>query len=297
MMEILKKMNDEENESADSDDSEDEEDLEVRLQNIDLDNAEDIWDKLTKSERQQFDELVKSGDLASVLPEYNPWWCYKSVVPKIKDLDEPEDDDSFKKNCPLVFEGVADFDNICKNPSPYLRYGLLNLLYSYAYAVKYFSGDYKEEFCQFVEIVQLLAKNLHGHNYDLADTALESAASEVNNHEYLTISLEFSREVKKDVWKIVGGPSGCDNFYVLSALSDLRSQFEKTAKHFKKDKEKNLDGNVKDSSRLPLWLRSTPRKPQINLTEVKKHLKKIEFYLSWCSHHSYQINQTIDFIG
>ena len=31
---------------ADSDDSEDEEDLEVRLQNIDLDNAEDIWPSL-----------------------------------------------------------------------------------------------------------------------------------------------------------------------------------------------------------------------------------------------------------
>ena len=59
------------------------------------------------------------------------------------------------------------------------------MLYAYAYAVKYFSGDYKDEFCEFVEIVQLLAKNLYGHNFELADTAVEAAASEVNNHQFL----------------------------------------------------------------------------------------------------------------
>jgi len=273
----------EEEEDCDSDDSEDDEDpvdLAERLQGIDLDNADDVWDKLSKDEKKQFDELVKSGDLASVLPEYIPWWKVKVEVKKIRDLSEPEDE-SYKENCPEVCQNFTKFSSICKSPSVYLKYGLLNVLYSYAYAVKYFSGDFKDEFCEFVEIVQLLAKNLSGHNFELADTAVEAAASEVNNHQFLAISLEFSRNVKKDVVEIVKGPSGDDNYYILAALSDLKCQFEKAVKYLKKGKSNAIQDSTKEPSNLPIWLRTEDRKPDLKLDLVKKHLKKVDFYLSW----------------
>jgi len=283
MMDILQRMNKEEEEDSESDDSDDDEEpieLAERLQGIDLDNAAEVWDKLSKEERKQFDELVKSGDLASVLPEYEPWWKVKVKVPKIKDLADP-DDESYKENCPEVNQSIVNFNTICKSPSVYLKYGLLNVLYAYAYAVKYFSGDYKDEFCEFIEIVQLLSKNLDGHNFELADTAVESAASEVNNHQFLTISLEFSRNVKKDVVDIVKGPTGDDNYYILAGLSDLKRQFEKTIKFLKKRKPEEIPSQTTDSANLPIWLRSVERKPDLKLDLVKKHLKKVEFYLSW----------------
>eukprot|EP00092_Neocalanus_flemingeri_P008095 GFUD01008735.1.p1 GENE.GFUD01008735.1~~GFUD01008735.1.p1 ORF type:complete len:361 (+),score=114.89 GFUD01008735.1:57-1139(+) len=284
MMDILQRMNKEDDcESDDSDDDEDPVDLGERLQGIDLDNADDVWEKLSKDEKKQFDELVKSGDLASVLPEYTPWWKVKVEEKKIRDLSEPEDE-SYKENCPEVYKNISKFSSICSNPSVYLKYGLLNVLYAYAYAVKYFSGDYKDEHCEFVEIVQLLAKNLDGHNFELADTAVEAAASEVNNHQFLGISIEFSRNVKKDVVEIVKGPTGEDNYYILAALSDLKSQFEKVVKYLKrgkKDSTQNLTTETTEPSNLPIWLRTVDRKPELKLDLVKKHLKKVDFYLSW----------------
>jgi len=285
MMDILQRMNNEEDD-FDSDDSDDEEDpieLAERLKGIDLDNADEIWEKLSKDEKKQFDELVKSGDLASVLPEYSPWWKVKVEVPKIRDLSEPEDD-AYKEGCPELCQNIPKFQTICTKPSVYIKFGLLNVLYGYAYAVKYFSGDYKDEFCEFVEIVQLLAKNLSGQNFELADTAVEAAASEVNNHQFLAISLQFSREVKKDVVEIVKGPTGNDDYYMLAALSDLKRQFERTLKHLKKrgkDSDQDFNTNSANSSNLPIWLRTAQRKPDLDLSLVKKHLKKVEFYLSW----------------
>jgi hypothetical protein len=51
----------------------------------------------------------------------------------------------------------------------------------------------------------------------LADTAVEAAASEVNQHPELAVSLEFSRSVKKDVYQIVRGPCEEDTTYYLLA--------------------------------------------------------------------------------
>jgi len=279
MMDILQRMNreEEEDDSEDSDDDEDPVDLSERLQDIDLDNTNEVWDKLTKDEKKQFGELVKSGDLTSILPEFVPWWQQKVSVSKIRDLNEPEDE-SYKESCPIVCQQITKFSSICKNPSVYLKYGLLNVLYAYAYAVKYFSGDYKDDYCEFVEIVQLLAGNLNGKNYELADTAVEAAASEVNNHQFLAISLEFSRNVKKDVVQIVKGPTGNDNYFILAALSDLKHQFKNSIAYLKKGKK---DPVGKNTSNLPVWLRTADRKPDLKLDQVKKHLKKIEFYLSW----------------
>jgi len=284
MMDILQRMNNEDENDCDSDDSDDEEDpvdLVERLQGIDLDNADEVWDKLSKEEKKQFDELIKSGDLASILPEFIPWWKVKVEVPKIRDLSDPEDD-SYKEGCPDIETNILNFDTICPKPSVYLKFGLLNVIYGYAYAVKYFSGDYKDEFCEFVEIVQLLSKNLSGQNFELADTAVEAAASEVNNHQFLAISLQFSREVKKDVVEIVKGPTGNDDYYLLAALSDLKRQFERTVKYLKKGSDTSFqDVKNSNSANLPIWLRSAQRKPDLTLSLVKKHLKKIEFYLSW----------------
>jgi len=284
MMDILKRMNNEDESDCDSDDSDDEDDsvdLAERLKGIDLDNADEVWDKLSKEEKKQFDELIKSGDLASILPEYTPWWNVKVEVPKIRDLNDPEDE-SYKKRCPKIEQNIPNFNTMCSKPSAYLKFGLLNVIYGYAYAVKYFSGDYKDEFLEFVEIVQLLSKNLSGQNFELADTAVEAAASEVNNHQFLAISLQFSREVKKDVVEIVKGPTGNDDYYLLAALSDLKSQFERAAKQLKKmGKDTVEDSRNSLSDNLPVWLRTTQRKPDLNLILVKKNIKKIEFYLSW----------------
>ena len=165
----------------------------------------------------------------------------------------------------------------------------MNILYGYAYGVKYFHGDHTDSCQEFVNLVQLLAQNLSGRNFDHADLALESAASEVNNHQHLAISLKFSREVKQDVLEIVRGPTGADNFYILSALSDLIELFRKCIKKLKSkekdEKEPNKEGN------LPAWFKNSDRNLDLNIDSVKKNVKKFEFYLSWTQDHYQELNE------
>lgn len=58
-------------------DSDDEEftNLNDRLNGIDLDNSEQVWDLLTDTEKAEFEHLVKSGDITKILPQFVPWWC------------------------------------------------------------------------------------------------------------------------------------------------------------------------------------------------------------------------------
>ena len=275
MVDILHRMNNQDDdEDVDSDDDEDPLDLAERLQGIDLDDAEETWAALTAEERRQFSELLSSGDVTSVLPDWSPWWSVRTQVKKIRELNEPEDT-SHLERCPKL---VANIPNFSLKTSPVLKFGLLNILYGYAYAVKYLHGDLSDSYLELVNIVQLFSGNLRGQNFDNADTALEAAASEVNHHQTLAISLKFSREVKKDVLSIIRGPSGSDSFYTLSALSDLVDQFKKSCKHLKNpDKAKKSN----KENKLPPWLRQGQDEPALKHEDVKKHQKKIEFYLSW----------------
>lgn len=58
-------------------DSDDEEltSINERLNGIDLDDTEQVWNSLTDSEKAEFEHLVKSGDITKILPQYTPWWC------------------------------------------------------------------------------------------------------------------------------------------------------------------------------------------------------------------------------
>ena len=92
------------------------------------------------------------------------------------------------------------------------------------------------------------------------------------------------RNVKKDVYELVKGPTGEDNFYILAALSDMKAIFEATVKDLKKSSKSNKNIEVikaDDEEELPAWLSEKQQKPELEHTRVRKHLKKIEFYLSW----------------
>ena len=93
------------------------------------------------------------------------------------------------------------------------------------------------------------------------------------------------RNVKRDVYELVKGPTGKDNFYILSALSDMKQIFEAEVKDLKKSSKKRAvhskEEEVEGDEQLPAWLRDKPQKPELELSRVRKHLKKIEFYLSW----------------
>ena len=107
-------------------------------------------------ERRQFTELLSSGDVTSVLPDWSPWWSVRKKVKKIREIDEP-DDTSHEDRCPRVAANIPEFT---LKSSPVLKYGLLNIVYGYAYAVKYLHGEQSDSPLELVNIVQLLSGKL-----------------------------------------------------------------------------------------------------------------------------------------
>ena len=154
---VHRKEEDEEGDDMDSDDDEDAEELEKRLEGVDLEDTRSVWQTLTKEEKRQFQEMVNSGELVGLMPEYEPWWKQKIELKKIVEVGQEEDNQlkDALKNCPTVCQHIPKMS--IPNPSPYVKFGLLNLLYGYAYAVKFFNGDYTaENGAHFVEIIQVV---------------------------------------------------------------------------------------------------------------------------------------------
>ncbi|CAL4244063.1 unnamed protein product, partial [Meganyctiphanes norvegica] len=79
MLEILRRaeagnLEDPEEEPLDSDDDEDQEDLSVRMADVNLDDCDVVWKNLSENERQEFRQLVNTGDFTHLLPQWVPWW-------------------------------------------------------------------------------------------------------------------------------------------------------------------------------------------------------------------------------
>lgn len=61
---------------ADSDDElyEEEDELSSRLGGVSLDDADAVWQRLTPSERAEFEKLLQTGGITELLPKFSPWW-------------------------------------------------------------------------------------------------------------------------------------------------------------------------------------------------------------------------------
>ena len=69
-------------------------------------------------------------------------------------------------------------------------------------------------------------------------------------------------------------------------MSDLKEQF-KSAKQFLKNGDKKKIVLSVDSE-APIWKRNPERKPNVSLEEVKKQMRKVEYYLSWTKDYADQ---------
>ncbi len=291
MVETLRRLHEQSAEEADPDldgsdlDSDDEDEISERMAGLDLENSDEVWAKLTADERREFLRLVENGEIEKMMPAYKPWWDRER--PKVQEVGQEAESE---KGCPAVSKSIVPLGELIKAaPSPLVKFNLLNVLYAYVYAHKYFSGDLRSE-ANVVESVRLclaLSDNLASSaNYESAEEALESAATNVNVHTQWSVSPKVTRETKKDVHKVVRGPSEMDkNYYLLAAVSDLKELFELCIKALKKGQTtKSQDEKIPVGQLLPWKLeqeRSSANEEPLKRLVVKRGLKKVEFYLSW----------------
>jgi hypothetical protein len=114
----------------------------------------------------------------------------------------------------------------------------------------------------------------------------------------ISLGTDVCRAVKRDVLKIVRGPSAIGqpkNGFLLAALSHLKvilthcileMKGEKKKKEKSKSKKGEAGNDVSTSLPVPPWktqILAGKISPVLEVNKVKLAAKKIDFYLSWVS--------------
>lgn len=209
---------DEEEDVLDSDDEEFV-DINERLAGIDLDNAEQVWDKLTEDERQEFVAFLRSEDVTKLIPTWEPWWMYfnKNKVEEVGDTSSTED---FKSKCPKLFHPIADFNSITKKPpADCVKYNLINVLATYAFTTRYFNGEHYDFAKEVISCICSLSLNLKSaQNFNDLETAIKSIEQECYSSDWIVTDAENMQIMREDLERILQGPNSYEpKFYILCA--------------------------------------------------------------------------------
>ncbi|KAK4304960.1 hypothetical protein Pmani_023122 [Petrolisthes manimaculis] len=292
MIEILRRANSGESpledgeDALDSDDDEDMEDLDKRMADIDLNNSEAVWKKLSEEERKEFQELIKNGEIEDLIPPWIPWW--EQEVPKVQEVSSPSSSTpAYVLNCPNVVDAPMIKEVMKGSPSPCIPFNILNVLAAYSWTVRLFNGDHQDSSLDATEAIFVLSSVLSSNaNFEEAAVAVESPKIEAQNHLWLMESEEFCNTVRNDVWKILKGPTSTDKtFYMRAAISEIHVLLS-TCK-VSLTKRKKSPGTRKgifpptllqDSNQVELKLTTLPT--------VKLAMKKVEFFLSYINEYS-----------
>ncbi|XP_034485991.1 zinc finger HIT domain-containing protein 2 [Drosophila innubila] len=251
-------------------------DIAARLKGIDINDADEVWSRLTTEEQQEFQKLIASGDIMKLMPDYKPWWC-KPKNSKIVVLDSPTDMPEIQKNIPK-------FSDICKKtPSPCLHYNLWNILSAYACISRFFSGEQRTNSSEAVaHLVNLSATLKYGTNFEDAEDAIISVemeacttgngpagAAAVGSAKAGNNFLVESREqLQEDARQLMSTRN-----HKLAALSDIL-QLMQQSKALSKRK------NPQEAEFQKLFALASGS-VELNRTKLSQLIKKIEFMLSY----------------
>uniref|UniRef100_A0A0A9ZCR7 Zinc finger HIT domain-containing protein 2 n=2 Tax=Lygus hesperus TaxID=30085 RepID=A0A0A9ZCR7_LYGHE len=283
MMEMLKKF---ENQNLDEDDletdndSDDEGSLTDRLAEVDLDDPDEVWDRLLPEERQEFLEMLKNGDVTKLIPEWEPWWEKRYHVPKVRFLDDPIEPE-YVGVCPNIVS-VPDFSVLTKiEPSPQVYFNVVNVLASFAVTARYLNGDFDAMPVEAAATVMFVSKNLSNHEvFGDFDTAIESVSQSVIECSWVSLDVDSKRSdlLAQDVKNILAGPNEEHPlFYAKAALSCLISLMRSAKKFSKKP--------VKGAFSAQFPEHASEAVPHPSKDVLTKCSKKLEYYLSWAEVH------------
>lgn len=133
MLQRIENEDEEENwQDIDSDDSF-EGDLGDRLDGIDLNNADAVWEKLTKDEKEEFKSIVYNGEIEKIVEPVDLWWKQRLDDKPVVDIEENEKKlKIIIEKCPKVLDDIKDFSKIStKKPAQCITYNIANIIGTY----------------------------------------------------------------------------------------------------------------------------------------------------------------------
>ncbi|KAI8130790.1 hypothetical protein FF38_12569 [Lucilia cuprina] len=265
--------------NLDEDDDNDEEDIAERLKDIDINDADEVWQKLTAAEKEEFKKLVSTGDIMKLMPDFKPWWIRKenSKIVVLSTNEDPE-----KNNVPKVVDNIAKYSTICsKEPAPCLHYNLWNIMAAYSCTVRFFNGEHFTNPNEATAYLINLSSTLkYGTNFEDVEDAVISVEMEAlttgNGATQLmpttgtpkSLLVEDRVQLKADSRQLM---STLGN--KLSALSDILRLLQLTKKILKAP-------NKSEAEFQKLFALSSGME-ELTRSKVQQLIKKLEFYLSY----------------
>lgn len=317
MYKILKRMEStqsdlnisEEDEELDSDDDSDQDeveeenactDLSERLNGVDLNDADAVWNKLTETERKEFGEIIKNEDVASILPVFNPWWenkVQKVLITEVCDQSSKALSSKEHASAQLQYPAILgnfSFQEISKqSPAPCVAFNILNVLAAYVSTVRFFYGEHSTNSYEAVNYLLAICANLRVNaNFDDTAVAIESIRHEAHT-EGLTFDDGDVQQIRKDIDNITEGPDPIkqNTVFVQAALSDLHRLLT-IAKSTRKPNKSGDNVSVKmqpskeQTKEFDKFIQrfgdhKIVQFQDLDRFKVKTSIKKVEYYLAY----------------
>lgn len=275
----------------DSDDEPEEAgDLAERLDEVDLNDADAVWERLTDEEKQEFKSIVYNGEIEKIVVSVEPWWTEKLEHGLVRDLEEDAlNVKKILKCCPKV-PTIKDFHKMStKLPAPCIIHNIANIIGAYAFIFRFYNGDHHGYELEAADNLISICENLKTNaNFESVTSVADSIMLSCHNLSLFS-DLNTKQAVIDDVKDILEGPGDDQhwNAFILSALGDVR-RLLKLAKH-KKFSEQPQEPAATSSSTSKKFSSEflgadqtrTDYKQLENQTHLVGCLKKVEFYLSF----------------
>jgi len=203
-------------------------DIAYRLGDIDLEDSDSVWEKLTEQEREMFQKSVSKGEM-SFLPTWTPWW--KSERMKIEEVNSKK---SSKRTVPKIVKDLPKLEDVLqeKSPDSNLRFCLIELLLTYCCMMRVFLGDLYDNPTETVSLLYYLSEVISDNKvYSDVNSCVHGFINTVLNAHDLRI--DPVQDCLHDVLLILDS----DDSYILRALSDFYVYLKKCSKHMKKDNQ------------------------------------------------------------
>ncbi|XP_073685899.1 zinc finger HIT domain-containing protein 2 [Garra rufa] len=257
VQEILAKLGDIEDRSDEEEDG-----LAEKLAGLDIDSLseEELWSLLSAQEKEKFERLVKEGGIGGLVVLWSPWWEWhekdtKALIEELQSENDEEkhnvkdkdrkikvkSDKSLRSSIPPISAKIPPLHTLTSNPSPLVRYNLINALYGYTFSLCLHNGDISEMFLEFCQAVLAISEGLGaGRVFNSVSEALDAGISAVSTGGYFDREdpLASLRAVEA-VAHILTGESREDAVgYSLSTLSQLRTALSKAKAAVPKEDER-----------------------------------------------------------
>jgi len=282
MLEMLKKLEEQNREAQDDSETED---LEERLGDININSAEPevVWSALTERERKEFESAVKSGEISNVVDIWEPWWSIGNESKSKRKVEEVSAENSASKEThdkpkevrgnkrrqlPPVKRNIPSLTEILKSsaPNPIVQFSCIDVLFSYTYVMRLYNGCPEDTSEQAAESLLLLSPVLSQNAvFDSVESVVHNSLSVVQHSKDLYCSEDFSHLALHDVISLIKGHADSDGLsanFVECALSHVCRLLSRGREKLKvNSKIKQQDTDLYKS----MWLAK----------------KKAEFLLAW----------------